>query len=151
MYVFMSSSNKRWKCLRSRKLQTDYKRSGTLDGNPWSMHGVSIARIIELDISLLLFPHASPARCCIISTAWLNPHRNLLKWKTDSAWAAASSASHCSLPGNESGTVARMGVKGWGWKRVSWFWNSQEDWGPSVRMEFIMSTKWWHVLSFGVG
>lgn len=47
-----------------------------------------------------------------MSTAWVNPHRNLLKWKTDSPWATVNTTSHCSLPGNKNGTVAKMGIRG---------------------------------------
>lgn len=54
----------------------------------------------------LLFPHVSPARCCVMSTAWVNPHRNLLKWKTDSAWATVNAVLSLEI---------RMGLwPGWG-------------------------------------
>lgn len=54
-------------------------------GDPQIVHGMRIARNIEMDTSFLLLPYMSPARFCFMSTAWVNSHRHLLTWKTDNA------------------------------------------------------------------
>ena len=99
-------------------------------GNPQIVHRLRIARIIEMDTSFLLPPYMSPARCCFMSTAWVNSHRRLLTWKTDDAqttWALLHTIFSLEL---RMGLWPSWGLNGKNEKEPI-FWNSQEDWGLS--------------------
>lgn len=79
----------------------------------------------------LLFPHMSPARCCFMSTAWVNSHRDLLQWETvhRPQWAALHIVLSMDVrmglwpeEGVGGGGVGGAGAGG-EWRRANWFRN----------------------------
>lgn len=123
--------------------QESYKVT-TKGQRPWlGIHRIFMGRILaELSswtVSLLLFPHMSPARCGFMSAARVSDHGSLHKWKAVHGPQGAMLHMVLSLEMRKE-LWPGWGLA-WGWKRASGFWSSQEDCAPSVKMEFIPSTQ----------